>query len=243
MSLSVETSNVDPYTVLVVEDDPPIRRALNASLRQAGYRVLISGDGSTALDVVEADRPDAVILDLGLPGIDGLDVIRALRTQSKVPIVVLSARAEEEDKVGALDLGADDYVQKPFGMPELLARTRAAIRRGSGENAQHTVALDGVVIDLRAKSVTRDGDAIHLTPTEWKILEYLVVHRGRLVGHTELLRAVWGPQYGNETNYLRVYSAQLRKKLERDPSHPRLITTAPGLGLRFGPDPDGTISS
>lgn len=229
---------IDQRTVLVVEDDPPIRRALNHSLRQAGYRVLMCGDGLTALDYADADCPDVVILDLGLPGMDGLDVIPALRTHSTVPIVVLSARADEADKVTALDLGADDYVQKPFGMPELLARTRAAIRRGSGELDQHVIEIDGVTIDLLSKSVVRDDEEIHLTPTEWRMLEYLIVHRGRLVGQTELLRAVWGPQYGHETNYLRVYSSQLRKKLERDPSNPRLVMTTPGLGLRFGPETD-----
>lgn len=229
----------DPATILVVEDERAIRRALELNLGAAGYRVVTAEDGVDALRIASRTHPDLVVLDLGLPAMDGTEVIEGLRGWTSVPILVLSARDAEAEKVRALDLGADDYVTKPFGVEEVLARVRAALRRSTPPLAEQAKLVVGdVVVDLAAKQVTRAGVAVHLTPKEWGMLEYLVRHRNRLVGQAELLRAVWGPEYGSETNYLRVFSAQLRKKLEDDPSDPRILVTEPGLGLRFVvPDP------
>lgn len=220
--------------VLVVEDEATIRRALEINLSAHGYRVLLAGDGVEALRLAGHHHPDLVLLDLGLPGLDGIEVIEGLRGWTSVPIVVLSARDSEEAKVRALDLGADDYVTKPFGVEEVLARVRAALRRTSAAvDEAPVIEGGGLHIDLVDKRVLRDGEEVHLTPTEWRLLEYLARNRGRLVGQTELLRAVWGPEYHDETNYLRVFTAQLRKKLEPDPSRPRMLITEPGMGHRF----------
>jgi len=221
--------------VLVVDDDPQILRALKINLAARGYTVLTAPDGTRALHVAAHDHPDVIVLDLGLPDLDGADVITGLRGWSTTPIIVLSARTDSGDKVEALDAGADDYVTKPFGMDELLARLRAAVRRATthavaGEPVVHAGALD---IDLAGKQVTRDGVVVHLTPTEWGILELLARHHGRLVTQRQLLAEVWGPHYRNETHYLRVYLAQLRRKLEPDASHPRHLITEPGMGYRF----------
>jgi two-component system KDP operon response regulator KdpE len=178
-------------------------------------------------------QPDLVIVDLGLPDIDGVDVVRGLRGWTTVPIIVLSARTEQAEKVAALDAGADDYVTKPFGMDELLARMRAALRRGAVGEESPTIVTAAFTVDLAAKRVTTAAGEVRLTPTEWHILETLVRHRGKLVGQRQLLREVWGPQYGTETNYLRVYIAQLRRKLEPDHTRPRYFVTEPGLGYRF----------
>ncbi|WP_199439131.1 response regulator [Umezawaea beigongshangensis] len=223
-------------TVLVVDDEPQIVRALRINLTARGYDVLIAHDGATALARAAEDRPDVVVLDLGLPDIDGTEVIAGLRGWSSVPIIVLSARVGSSDKVEALDAGADDYVTKPFGMDELLARLRAAVRRSAtaapdGEEAVVTTASFSV--DLAAKKVRRDGAEVHLTPTEWGLLEILVRNRGRLVAQKQLLLEVWGPSYARETHYLRVYLAQLRRKLEPEPSRPRHLLTEPGMGYRF----------
>jgi two-component system, OmpR family, KDP operon response regulator KdpE len=223
--------------VLVVDDDPQILRALKINLAARGYTVLTAPDGTRALHVAAHDHPDVIVLDLGLPDLDGADVITGLRGWSTTPIIVLSARTDSGDKVEALDAGADDYVTKPFGMDELLARLRAAVRRASthpsvGDAVVHAGALD---IDLAAKQVTRDGVVVHLTPTEWGILELLVRHQGKLVTQRQLLAEVWGPHYHNETHYLRVYLAQLRRKLEPDASHPRHLITEAGMGYRFQP--------
>lgn len=224
------------HRVLVVDDDPQILRALRINLSAHGYHVLLAPDGRSALRAAAEGRPDVVVLDLGLPDLDGVDVIDGLRGWTTVPIIVLSARTAAADTVTALDAGADDYVTKPFGMAELLARLRAAVRRAAASTVDGEPVVDAgdFRVDLAAKKVTRDdGDEVHLTPTEWGVLELLVRHRGKLVGQRELLRAVWGPNYGTETNYLRVYLAQLRRKLEADPSRPKHLITEPGMGYRF----------
>jgi len=219
--------------VLVVDDEPQIRRALGINLRARGYEVDLAPDGERALDVAARKHPDVVVLDLGLPGIDGVDVIRGLRGWTQVPIVVLSVRDAEGDKVAALDAGADDYVTKPFGMDELVARLRAALRRTLPAEEEALVETADFTIDLAAKKVRRDGEEVRLTPTEWHLVEMLVRNRGRLVAQTQLLQEVWGPQYHDETNYLRVFMAQVRRKLEPEPAQPRYFITEPGMGYRF----------
>jgi two-component system KDP operon response regulator KdpE len=224
--------------VLVVDDEPQIVRALVINLKARHYEVDAAHDGATALELAAARHPDAVLLDLGLPDMDGTEVIRGLRGWTKVPIIVLSARQTSDEKVQALDAGADDYVTKPFGMDELLARLRAAVRRGAPvgpETESAVVGTDSFTVDLAAKRVSRDGKDIRLTPTEWHLLEVLVRNSGRLVSQKQLLQEVWGPAYGTESNYLRVYMAQLRRKLEVDPGHPRHFVTEPGMGYRFEP--------
>ncbi len=223
--------------VLVVDDEPQIRRALGTNLRARGYLVDLAADGEEALRQAADHHPDVVVLDLGLPGIDGIDVIRGLRGWTSIPIVVLSVRADESDKVEALDAGADDYVTKPFGMNELLARLRAAVRRAAPAEEEATVTTPDLVIDLASKRITRrtppPGEEVHLTPTEWHIVELLVRNRGKLVGQRQLLQEVWGPSYEKETNYLRVFMAQIRRKLEPEPGRPRSFLTEPGMGYRF----------
>ncbi|UJW35937.1 response regulator [Saccharothrix sp. AJ9571] len=225
-------------TVLVVDDEPQIVRALRINLSARGYKVITAHDGTAALRAVAETKPDVVVLDLGLPDMDGTEVIAGLRGWTTVPIIVLSARGDSSDKVAALDAGADDYVTKPFGMDELLARLRAAVRRSavSGtEDGSAVVETDAFTIDLAAKKVLRDGTEVHLTKTEWGVLELLVRNRGRLVAQKQLLHEVWGPSYDTESHYLRVYVAQLRRKLEREPSRPRHLLTEPGMGYRFEP--------
>ncbi|XVS63249.1 response regulator [Actinosynnema sp. CA-299493] len=220
--------------VLVVDDEPQIVRALRINLSARGYSVLTAHDGTTALKAAAEGRPDVVVLDLGLPDVDGTEVIAGLRGWTTVPIIVLSARVDSADKVEALDAGADDYVTKPFGMDELLARLRAAVRRSAvveGEDA--VVETASFTVDLVAKKVRRAGVEVHLTPTEWGLLEILARNRGRLVAQKQLLQEVWGPAYAKETHYLRVYLAQLRRKLEPEPAHPRHLVTEPGMGYRF----------
>jgi two-component system, OmpR family, KDP operon response regulator KdpE len=220
--------------VLVVDDDPGLRRALAINLRARDYEVDVVADATAALACAARRPPDVVVLDLGLPDMDGTEVIHGLRGWTRAPIIVLSARTHQGDKVDALDAGADDYVTKPFGMDELLARLRAALRRASRSEPQPILETDDFTVDLAAMQArTTDGTPIRLTPTEWHVLEVLVRHEGKLVGHRQLLQDVWGPAYGTETNYLRVYIAQLRRKLEPDPSRPRHLITEPGLGYRF----------
>lgn len=224
--------------VLVVDDEPQIVRALVINLNARKYEVDAAADGASALELAAARHPDVVVLDLGLPDMDGVEVIKGLRGWTRVPILVLSARQTSDEKVEALDAGADDYVTKPFGMDELLARLRAAVRRaepvGSGDDGGVAmVETEGFTVDLVAKKVHREGRDVRLTPTEWHLLEVLVRNTGRLVSQKQLLQEVWGPSYGTETNYLRVYMAQLRRKLEADPSHPRHFVTEPGMGYRF----------
>jgi two-component system KDP operon response regulator KdpE len=220
--------------VLVVDDEPQIVRALRINLSARGYSVLTAHDGTTALKAAAEGKPDVVVLDLGLPDVDGTEVIAGLRGWTTVPIIVLSARVDSADKVEALDAGADDYVTKPFGMDELLARLRAAVRRSAvveGEDA--VVETASFTVDLAAKKVRRAGVEVHLTPTEWGLLEILARNRGRLVAQKQLLQEVWGPAYAKETHYLRVYLAQLRRKLEPEPARPRHLVTEPGMGYRF----------
>lgn len=221
--------------VLVVEDDPQLARALAINLRARDYEVDLAPDGRTALDLAARKHPAVVILDLGLPDLDGVDVIRGLRGWTQVSIIVLSARHSSDEKVTALDAGADDYVTKPFGMDELLARLRAAVRRGLPSLEDAVVKTSSFTVDLAAKRVLRDGADVRLTPTEWHLLEVLVRSPGKLIGQQQLLQEVWGPGYTTETNYLRVYLAQLRRKLEPDPSHPQHLITEPGMGYRFEP--------
>jgi len=222
--------------VLVVDDEPQIRRALKTNLQARGYTVDLADSGEDALISAASHHPDVVVLDLGLPGIDGIEVVQGLRGWTDVPIIVLSVREDEADKVAALDAGADDYVTKPFGMDELLARLRAAARRAQhGLDEEATVTTGSFVVDLAAKKVHRDGTEVRLTPTEWHLVETLVRHPGKLVSQRQLLQTVWGPQYESESNYLRVYMAQIRRKLEVDPSRPVHFITAPGMGYRFEP--------
>ncbi|WP_033294781.1 response regulator [Amycolatopsis jejuensis] len=223
-------------TVLVVDDEPQIVRALRINLNARGYKVITAHDGTAALKAVAETKPDVVVLDLGLPDLDGTEVIAGLRGWTTVPIIVLSARGDSADKVQALDAGADDYVTKPFGMDELLARLRAAVRRSAvagADGAEAVVDAGSFTIDLAAKKVQRDGREVHLTKTEWGVLELLVRNRGRLVAQKQLLHEVWGPSYETESHYLRVYLAQLRRKLEPEPSRPRHLLTEPGMGYRF----------
>ncbi len=222
--------------VLVVDDEEAIVRALSANLKARGYEVDLAATGEQGLDLAARRHPDAVILDLGLPGMDGLEVVRGLRGWTRIPIIILSARGGETEKVAALDAGADDYVAKPFGMDELMARVRAALRRATPAEEQPRVETDAFRIDLAAKQVVdRDGAPVHLTPIEWGLLEILVRNPGRLVTQRHLLQEVWGPDYGEETNYLRVHLAHLRAKLEPEPSRPRYLITEPGMGYRFEP--------
>jgi two-component system KDP operon response regulator KdpE len=222
--------------VLVVDDEPQILRALGANLKARGYTIDLAATGEDALVRASDHAPDLVVLDLGLPGISGIDVIEGLRGWTQVPIVVLSARDGERDKIDALDAGADDYVTKPFGMGELLARIRAALRRDLTAAEAPVVTTADFVVDLAAKRVTRNGEEIRLTPIEWGLVEALVRNAGKLVGQRQLLQQVWGPEYGSETNYLRVHMAHIRRKLESDPSRPSHFLTEPGMGYRFEVD-------
>jgi two-component system, OmpR family, KDP operon response regulator KdpE len=221
--------------VLVVDDEPQILRALAINLRARGYEVDLAPSVEDALRLAADHHPDVVILDLGLPGLSGIDVIRGLRGWSSVPIIILSAREAEADKIAALDAGADDYVTKPFGAGELLARLRAALRRAAPAEEAALVATDAFTVDLAAKKVLRDGAAVHLTPTEWHLVEVLVRHPGKLISQRQMLQEVWGPRYESETNYLRLYMAQIRRKLEPVPGQPRHFITEAGMGYRFEP--------
>jgi two-component system, OmpR family, KDP operon response regulator KdpE len=219
--------------ILVIDDEPQILRALAVNLRARGYEVDLAATGEEGLALAATNSPDLVLVDLGLPGIDGIEVIRGLRGWTNVPIITLSVREAERDKVAALDAGADDYVTKPFGMDELLARLRASLRRAQPQPDEPIITTPDFTINLATTSVTRDGQEIHLTPTEWSILSVLVRNPGRLVTQRFLLQQVWGPNYAKETNYLRVYIAGLRRKLEPESSRPRYLLTDAGMGYRF----------
>ena len=219
--------------VLVVDDEPAILRAMAANLRARGYTADLVPTGEAALEAASRHPPNAVILDLGLPGISGVEVIRGLRGWSTVPIIILSAREDRTDKVIALDAGADDYVTKPFDMEELLARLRAALRRATPTTEEPVIETDDFTVDLSAKRVTSAAGEIRLTPTEWHLVEVLVRNAGKLVTARHLLREVWGPQYEDETGYIRVHLAHVRRKLEPNPSQPRYFVTEPGMGYRF----------
>jgi two-component system KDP operon response regulator KdpE len=222
--------------VLVVDDEPQIVRGLKVILRGAGYAVETASTKKDALDTVAVRPPDAVVLDLVLPDGSGVDVCTEIREWSALPILVLSAVGDEREKVRALDAGADDYITKPFGTDELLARLRAVLRRSADEESEPAIAVGDLVIDMAARRVTRAGQEIHLTPIEFDLLRTLVRHRGKLVTHRHLLKEVWGPAYETETQYLRVHFAHLRAKLEPDPSKPRYIVTDPGVGYRLRDD-------
>jgi two-component system KDP operon response regulator KdpE len=232
-------STVGPL-VLVIEDEPQMRRFLRPALEGQGYRILEAASGTEGLVQASSYNPELVLLDLGLPDLDGVDVTRRLREWSSVPIVVISARGQEGDKVAALDAGADDYLTKPFGMPELLARLRVARRhaeqRADGRE-EPLFEAEGVRIDLARREVSRDGQQVHLTPLEYKLLATLIRYAGRVVTHRQLLKEVWGPGAANETQYLRVYMAQLRHKIERDPARPTLLLTESGVGYRLASGP------
>lgn len=223
-----------PTRILVVDDEPQIRRFLRASLGGHGYRVLESASGADALVKAATEHPDLIILDLGLPDLDGLDVLRRVREWSAVPVIILSVRGREEDKVRALDDGADDYVTKPFNTAELLARVRAALRHQLRALVEDPIyRSDGLVVDLARRSVQLDGADVKLAPKEYDLLRQLVIHAGKVLTHQHLLREVWGPHYSRETHYLRVHIGTLRKKIERDPARPRHIITEPAVGYRM----------
>ncbi len=221
-------------TILVVDDDSVLQRTLRINLVARGHEVVIARTGREAIALFAAHPIDLVILDLGLPDLDGVDVLRILRENSKVPVIVLSARQQADDKVEALDVGADDYVSKPFSMDELMARVRVALRRSTtDQDIPETIQSDGLVFDFAENRATRDGAVIHLTPTEWRLLTELARHRGRIVSHEDLLHAVWGPGYSREFHYLRVFANQIRRKIEPDPVRPRHLINEPVLGYRL----------
>ncbi|HUD16094.1 MAG TPA: response regulator [Acidimicrobiales bacterium] len=222
-------------TVLVCDDDASLLRALSISLTARGYQVVMARTGEEGLERAARDRPDVVLVDLGLPDIDGVEVIRGIRRGSATPIIVLSARHQSVSKVEALDAGADDYVTKPFGMDELLARLRATLRRTGTGASSDRVEVEGLMVDLAQRRATRDGVDVHLTPKEWAIVEVLVRNPGRLVSQRQLLHQVWGPEYETETEYLRVLMGRVRRKLETDHSRPRHFRTEAGMGYRFEP--------
>jgi two-component system KDP operon response regulator KdpE len=221
--------------ILVVDDEPQIQRFLKPALTAAGYDPLLASNAAEAERMAATSAPDLIILDLGLPDKDGKDVIRSLRTWSKLPIVVLSARDRETEKIEALDLGADDYVEKPFGIGELLARVRTALRhREPAVLSKSRFEADGLVIDLAKRLVTRGAEPLHLTPKEYDLLAHMARHAGLVMTHRQLLNAVWGPAHVEDVHYLRVFVGQLRAKVEREPAAPTLIKTEPGIGYRFG---------
>jgi two-component system KDP operon response regulator KdpE len=222
--------------ILIVDDDPHLLRALTIALGARGYQTSPAPDATTALQAAATAAPDLAVIDLGLPDLDGINIVESLRGWSTAPIIVLSARHDETAKINALDAGADDYVTKPFGMGELLARIRAALRRATPADEQPVISTAAFTIDLAAKRVTTPTGETRLTPTEWHLLEILVRNSGRLVTQRQLLQEVWGPRYEKETNYLRVHLANLRRKLEPEPSNPRYLITEPGIGYRFTPE-------
>lgn len=219
--------------VLAVDDDPAILRTLSINLRARDYDVETAADGRSALQIVDERMPDVILLDLGLPDIDGIRVLKQLRGFSQVPVIVVSARSDPDDKVEALDLGADDFITKPFSIEELLARIRVTTRRSSVEEPALVVTIGDTRLDVTESRAVLAGEEIHLTPIEWKIVETLARKRGRLVRQSELLHAVWGPGYERQTNYLRVHLASIRRKIEHDPSQPRIFVTEPGIGYRL----------
>jgi len=221
-------------TILVVDDEVQIREAVERSLSARGYEVLGAPDGAEALDLAASRSPALVIMDLNMPVMDGLETTRRMRTWSSVPIIILSVREDEEDKIAALDLGADDYLTKPFGTGELLARVRALLRRGeASEDHPARYRMEAVTIDVAAHRVTREGVDVHLTKTEWLLLEAFVTHAGKLLTHRWLLQHVWGDTYGEDVEVLRVFVSQLRRKIEPDPRRPKAIVTEPGIGYRW----------
>ena len=220
--------------VLVVDDEPQIQRFLGPALNAAGYNVLQAAGGREALRMIATNAPDVVVLDLGLPDMDGKDVLREARSYYRAPILVLSARDREAEKIAALDLGADDYVEKPFAIGELLARLRAALRHHAGRASEPTkIEMNGLIVDMEKRRVTKNGVAIKLTPREYDVLSVLARHAGRVVTHGQILTSVWGPAHKDDTQYLRVFIGQLRAKIENDPAAPTIIQTESGIGYRF----------
>lgn len=220
-------------TILVVDDEPQIRRVMRTALTAQGYAVAEAKSGAEALDQVRAARPDLVLLDVNMPGMNGLDACREIRVGSEVPIVMLTVRNSERDKVNALDAGADDYVVKPFGIEELLARIRATLRRAAPAESMPKFISPELTVDFESRQVRVRGKDVRLTPKEFELLRFLISNRGKAVGHRKLLQTVWGPDYGDETEYLRVFMNQLRKKIERDPHNPKFLKTEPWIGYRF----------
>jgi two-component system KDP operon response regulator KdpE len=225
-------------TILVVDDEPQIRRVMLTTLTSHGYSVIEAASGEEALGKIRTERPDLILLDVNMPGISGLETCAEIRTSSDVPIIMLTIRNSERDKVEALDAGADDYVVKPFGVQELMARIRAALRRSGPGDATPAFASDDLKIDFEKRLVNVKNRPVRLTPKEFELLRHLVANRGKALGHRRLLQAVWGPDYGEETEYLRVFINQLRKKIEPDPHKPRYIHTEPWVGYRFDPPQD-----
>jgi two-component system KDP operon response regulator KdpE len=220
--------------VLLVEDEPQMRRFLRATLTSHGFRLVEAERSQEGMSLATTHNPEIILLDLGLPDGDGLDLTRQLRTWSKTPIIVISARGREDDKVEALDAGADDYLTKPFGVNELLARMRVALRHAQGtEPGEPTLSVGSLTVDFTKREVTVRGEQIHLTPIEYRLLALLLKHRGKVLTHRQILKEVWGPPYASQTHYLRVYMAQLRRKIEPDPAQPKLVITEPGVGYRL----------
>ena len=225
-----------PVRILVIEDEPRMQKLLGTSLESEGYRTLDADTGKKAIELARTHNPDLFLLDLGLPDIDGMEVTRELRTFSTKPIIIISARGQEDDKVRALDVGADDYLTKPFGTSELMARIRVALRhasRAKEESTEPVVRVGELQIDLDRRSVFADGREVHLTPNEYKLFAYLMKHAGKVLTHRQLLKEVWGAAYASQTHYLRVYMVQLRHKLEKDPARPRFLVTEPVVGYRL----------
>jgi two-component system KDP operon response regulator KdpE len=225
-----------PIRMLIIEDEPQMQKFLGASLEAEGYRVIEAGTGKEGIELARTHNPDLFLLDLGLPDVDGMEVTKEIRAFSAKPIIVISARGQEEDKVKALDVGADDYLTKPFGTSELMARIRVALRhasRAKEESNEPVLALGDLVIDLDRRRVTSSGNEVHLTPNEYKLFAYLMKHAGKVLTHRQLLKEVWGAAYASQTHYLRVYMVQLRHKLEVDPARPRYLVTEPGVGYRL----------
>jgi two-component system, OmpR family, KDP operon response regulator KdpE len=231
---------MNPATILVVDDEAQIRRVMRTTLSSQGYAITEARSGHEALDKLREEHVDLVLLDINMPGLGGLETCREVRRTSDVPIIMLTVRGSEHDKVDALDAGADDYVVKPFGMEELLARIRASLRRSSPPEAALSFASEDLAVDFERRAITVRGRAVKLTPKEFDLLRHLVAHAGKPLSHRLLLQAIWGPDYGDETEYLRVFINQLRKKIEADPAHPRYILTEPWVGYRFQPPPDSS---
>jgi two-component system KDP operon response regulator KdpE len=227
-------------TILIVDDEPQIRRVLRTTLTSHGYTVIEARSGDEALEQIRSEHADLILLDVNMPGRSGLETCREIRETSDVPILMLTVRNSERDKVQALDAGADDYIVKPFGTEELTARIRAALRRSTPAESLPSFVSNELTIDFEKRVVTLKGQAVRLTPKEFELLRHLVANQGKAQGHRRLLQAVWGPDYGEETEYLRVFINQLRKKIEPDPHHPRYIHTEPWVGYRFEPLPGGT---
>jgi two-component system KDP operon response regulator KdpE len=229
--------------ILIVDDEPQIRRVLRTTLTSQGYTVAEARTGDEALEQIRSERPDLILLDVNMPGISGLETCREIRASSDIPIIMLTVRGTEKDKVQALDAGADDYVTKPFGSEELMARIRAGLRRAAPAESMPAFVSNELKIDFEKRVVSVKGQAIRLTPKEFELLRHLVANQGKAQGHRRLLQAVWGPDYGEETEYLRVFINQLRKKIEPDPKHPRYIHTEPWVGYRFDPPTEKSRST